>query len=152
MGVWRVKCNAKCLKHMAYALDCALALYHLNITSNTIIQFCINGQQFMQYYSHNPFYWKSLYDVCFWLLHYTCNHVTMWCFHIFKASTCSKWNSIPFNSIQITSTVLTKSKLMPRKGQIFLLLHQSGNLSQKEILIAFIEIKLFTFSEASTYG
>ena len=28
--IWRVKCNGKCLKHMADASDCALALYHLN--------------------------------------------------------------------------------------------------------------------------
>ncbi len=27
--IWRVKCNGKCLKHMADASDCALALYHL---------------------------------------------------------------------------------------------------------------------------
>ncbi len=28
--VWSVKCNGKCLKHMADASDCALAIYHLN--------------------------------------------------------------------------------------------------------------------------
>ncbi len=28
--IWRVKCNGKCLKHMADASDCALALFHLN--------------------------------------------------------------------------------------------------------------------------
>ena len=29
--IWRVKCNGKCLKHMADASDCVLALYHLKL-------------------------------------------------------------------------------------------------------------------------
>ena len=33
--IWRVKCNRKCLKHMADASDCALALYHLKINKQT---------------------------------------------------------------------------------------------------------------------
>ncbi len=33
---WRVKCNGKCLKHMADASDCAVALYHLNVSSSSL--------------------------------------------------------------------------------------------------------------------
>ena len=32
--IWRVKCNGKCLKHMADASDCALALYHLKVVKD----------------------------------------------------------------------------------------------------------------------
>ena len=35
--IWRVKCNGKCLKHMADASDCALALYHLKKHICTVV-------------------------------------------------------------------------------------------------------------------